>query len=135
MSDALTDISVKTGDNAMPIVASVCDPIIDQFMANVQPTLKRLTDGVYCNLLDAMQDYLKDNAHWNLSNEIERVWRIDLQNENLKKQVNSLEDLLQRCAEFIEPYVDVVDGAYGEPSPNAAMSLLSDIREVLPEGK
>lgn len=44
----------------------------------------------------------------------------------------AIEDLLHRCAEFIEPYVDVVDGAYGEPSPNAAMSLLSAIREVVP---
>lgn len=44
-----------------------------------------------------------------------------------------LEALLHRCADFIEPYSDVVDGAYGEPSPNAAMSLLSDIREVMGE--
>lgn len=48
---------------------------------------------------------------------------------------SQLEDLLERCAGFIENYSDVVDGAYGDPSPNAAMSLLSDIREVLPEGK
>ena len=45
----------------------------------------------------------------------------------------AIEELLQRCAEFIEPYSDVVDGSYGEPSPNAAMSLLSAIREVVPE--
>jgi len=38
-----------------------------------------------------------------------------------------LEELLERCAEFIEPYVDVVDGDYGDPVPNAAMSLLSEI--------
>jgi hypothetical protein len=42
-----------------------------------------------------------------------------------------LEDLLQRCAEFIEPYSDVVDGDSGYPAPNAAMSLLSAISDAL----
>lgn len=40
-----------------------------------------------------------------------------------------LEDLLDRCAEFIEGQVDVVDGDYGEPEPNKAMRLMSAIRE------
>lgn len=57
----------------------------------------------------------------------------DQQPATLRARIATLEALLQSCAEFIEPYVDVVDGAYGEPSPNAAMSLLSDIREVLPD--
>lgn len=51
----------------------------------------------------------------------------------LGRRIDTLEALLQRCADFIEPYSDVVDGSYGEPSPNAAMSLLSAIREVVPE--
>ena len=46
-------------------------------------------------------------------------------------RITDLEELLQRCAEFIEPYADVVDGAYGEPAPNAAMSLLSAINEEI----
>ncbi len=47
-------------------------------------------------------------------------------------RVTTLEALLVSALEFIEPYEDVVDGAYGESSPNAAMSLASAIREVLP---
>ncbi len=46
-----------------------------------------------------------------------------------------LEDLLQRCAEFIEPYSDVVDGDSGYPAPNAAMSLLSAISDALGEAQ
>lgn len=51
----------------------------------------------------------------------------------LSCRVDLLEELLQRVVEYLAPYSDVVDGAYGEPSPNAAMSLLSAIREVVPE--
>jgi hypothetical protein len=43
-----------------------------------------------------------------------------------------LQALLVACAEFIEPYSDVVDGSYGEPAPNAAMNLLSQINEEIP---
>ena len=48
-----------------------------------------------------------------------------------RKTIHELIDLLGRCAEFIEPYADVVDGDYGEPRPNAAMSLLSAINEEI----
>ena len=48
-----------------------------------------------------------------------------------RKTIHELIDLLGRCAEFIEPYSDVSDGAYGEPVPNAAMSLLSAINEEI----
>jgi hypothetical protein len=46
-------------------------------------------------------------------------------------RIKKLEALLADCAEFLEPYSDVVDGSYGEPSPNAAMSLLSEIKEEI----
>jgi hypothetical protein len=42
-----------------------------------------------------------------------------------------LEELLERCAEFIEPYVDVVDGDYGEPEANKAMRLFTKINEEI----
>ena len=50
----------------------------------------------------------------------------------LFRRVVILEDLLERCAEFIDGYVDVVDGDYGEPEPNRAMRLMSEIRELVP---
>jgi hypothetical protein len=42
-----------------------------------------------------------------------------------------LQELLERCAEFIEPYSDVSDGNDGIPVPNAAMALLSEINEEI----
>ena len=54
----------------------------------------------------------------------------------LYRRVLILEDLLDQCAEFIDGYVDIVDGDYGEPEPNKAMRLMSAIREEIPaEGK
>ena len=46
-------------------------------------------------------------------------------------QIAKLTALLVACAEFIEPYSDVSDGAYGDPAPNAAMALLSEINEEI----
>jgi hypothetical protein len=46
-------------------------------------------------------------------------------------RIKRLEALLADCAEFIKPYSDVSDGAYGIPVPNAAMALLSEINEEI----
>lgn len=37
--------------------------------------------------------------------------------------------VLEDVAEFLEGQSDVVDGSYGEPHPNRAMSLLRDVEE------
>jgi hypothetical protein len=42
-----------------------------------------------------------------------------------------LEELLERCAAFLDGYSDVVDGDYGVPEPNEAMRLLSAINEEI----
>jgi hypothetical protein len=47
-------------------------------------------------------------------------------------RIKRLEALLVASAEFIEPYSDISDGAYGIPVPNAAMALMSEILEALP---
>jgi hypothetical protein len=39
--------------------------------------------------------------------------------------------VLHECVEFLDNYVDVVDGEVGEPRPNSAMSLTTEIEEVL----
>jgi hypothetical protein len=49
----------------------------------------------------------------------------------LRKRIARLEADLLECREFLEGYVDVVDGDYGEPSPNRAMRLVTQIDETL----
>ena len=48
-----------------------------------------------------------------------------------RQRILVLEELLERCAEFLDGYSDVVDGDYGEPEPNKAMRLLSEINEEI----
>ena len=45
------------------------------------------------------------------------------------KRIARLESLLQECAEFLDNYIDVVDGPDGKPRPNPAMALFQLIEE------
>lgn len=47
-------------------------------------------------------------------------------------RILELEELLERCADVLDSYSDVIDGDYGIPEPNKAMSLLSEIRKEIP---
>lgn len=40
-------------------------------------------------------------------------------------------DLLERCAEFLDNYVDVNDGEDGQPRPNRAMQLATDVEAAI----
>jgi hypothetical protein len=42
-----------------------------------------------------------------------------------------IQDALEDALEFINPYVDVVDGDYGQPEPNRAMQVTSTILAAL----
>lgn len=45
------------------------------------------------------------------------------------------QDLLDDVREFLDGYIDVTDGDYGEPRPNAAMQLASRIDDFLAKAK
>jgi hypothetical protein len=72
--------------------------------------------------------YGRDNLHATLQSQLDDAAK-HIGQQRLR--IAKLKALLADCAEFIEPYSDVVDGAYGEPAPNAAMSLLSEIKEEI----
>jgi hypothetical protein len=46
---------------------------------------------------------------------------------NEKNEI-TLEATLDEIEQFLEDHEDVIDGPYGEPQPNRAMSLLRDLR-------
>lgn len=52
----------------------------------------------------------------------------------LKRKVAAMTSALQQCEDYLDGRADVVDGSYGEPSPNAEMSLLSEVQEALGKG-
>ena len=43
----------------------------------------------------------------------------------------AMREVLQDCADYLDNYSDVVDACDGTPRPNAAMSLIQRIEEVL----
>lgn len=48
-----------------------------------------------------------------------------------RKSVDALVAALREAVEFVEDHVDVVDGDYGIPAPNRAMSLLPTLQAAL----
>lgn len=48
-----------------------------------------------------------------------------------KSQLGEIMDTLAECSDFLDNYVDVVDGDYGEPRPNRAMSLHSRVESAI----
>jgi hypothetical protein len=47
------------------------------------------------------------------------------------ERIETVEELLDECLEFLDRYADVVDGDYGQPMPNDAMALQTRIEMVL----
>jgi hypothetical protein len=54
-----------------------------------------------------------------------------MSDHDLRKAATTLYYALQEAAEFIEDQVDVVDGDYGQPKPNRAMSLMTVVEDAL----
>ena len=50
---------------------------------------------------------------------------------DLRNTIADLRDLLLDCQAVLDNYTDVVDACDGTPRPNAAMSLMQRIEEVL----
>lgn len=61
----------------------------------------------------------------------DRIRKVEHDNEQAAARIARLESDLNECLEFLEGQADVVDGDYGEPSPNRAMQLVSMIDETL----
>jgi hypothetical protein len=48
-----------------------------------------------------------------------------------EQKAAAMEYALEEALEFIESYVDVVDGDYGQPAPNKAMQVSQTILHAL----
>jgi len=59
----------------------------------------------------------------------------ELANARLIAAAPELLEALEDALEFIEGYADVVDGSYGEPSPNRAMTLVGAIQSAISKAR
>jgi len=84
------------------IVAQVCDAILDKFVERAAGPMRRAADAVYEDLLHSVQDHLKDNASWNLSQDIARCRRVEIEGILLRDKNRDLMACLQEIADMPE---------------------------------
>ena len=63
----------------------------------IAPTLRKVTEDIYEQLLNSVEDYLKSNAVWNIGSEIQRCRAIERENQKLRFLNRELIDAAQGC--------------------------------------
>lgn len=57
----------------------------------LQPILRKAADDFYCAILDATQDYLKENLDWNLKSHVEMLER---ENRDMRQQLHAVDSII-----------------------------------------
>lgn len=76
-------------------VAQAIGPTLDLFVKNAAPAIQRATEQIYERLLYDVQDYLRDNAVWNLGAEIDRCRKVEAENRELRTSQAELVEALR----------------------------------------
>lgn len=93
-------------DNA-ETVAEAIRPALDKFAAAAEPTIRKVAESLYEQLLWATQDYIRENGEWNIGQEIERCRRIEHDNTQLRiRHKEMLSALIHARAALHQHYVD-----------------------------
>ena len=95
----------------------VADDVTGAIEKAVQPLLKQATDSIYTGLLDATQDYLRDNLAFNIT---ERIDAAERQAEYDRRRFNELQSAIVRIA-----------GDYQPDNEKQAPLALSELRQSL----
>ena len=67
-------------------VAEAIRPTLDVFTAKAEPACRKVVEDIYETLLNTVQDYLRENAEWNIGAEIARCRKIEHENTFLRVQ-------------------------------------------------
>jgi hypothetical protein len=59
------------------ITVETIRPTLDKFTASAEPICRAAAEQVYEHFLNSIQDYLRDNAEWNIGAEIDRCRKIE----------------------------------------------------------
>lgn len=78
----------------------VASDVTDAIEKAVQPLLKKAVDDIYGGLLDATQDYLKDNLAFNIASRIDTAEREAAQD---RQRLRALVDEFARIADDYHP--------------------------------
>lgn len=90
----------------------VADDVTGAIEKAVQPLLKKAVDDIYGGLLDATQDYLKDNLAFNIASRISTAEREEYASrrraEVAEKRVAELEAAIRKDAARFEHCADMI---------------------------
>lgn len=75
-------------------VADAIGSTLDAFVKASSPRIRRVTEDIYEHLLNDVQNYLRDNAEWNIGAEIDRCRVIEVHNLELRTVKAELLDAL-----------------------------------------
>lgn len=74
-------------------VAEAIGPTLAMFVQKAEPSIRKASEELYEQLLYSVQDYLRENAEWNLGAEIDRCRAIERDNVQLMLRNEELIDL------------------------------------------
>lgn len=76
-------------------VAEAIRPTLDAFTVAADPYCRKAAEDIYERLLGMTQDYLRENAEWNIGEDIRRCRRIELDNLKLRERNRDLAEALK----------------------------------------
>jgi len=88
-------------------LAEAIGPTLDLFVKQSAAAIQRATDEIYERLLYGVQDYLKDNAEWNLGAEIDRCQKIEADNRDLRASQAELVEALREVTAELGEFADI----------------------------
>jgi hypothetical protein len=103
----------------------VADDVTGAIEKAVQPLLKKAVDEVYSGLLEATQDYLKDNLAFNIASRISAAER---EAAIARESNRALIDAIQSLQGAITDLINDSEGVYGlhrngDPAPWSELTL------------
>jgi len=112
-------------------VAAAIRPTLDQFVSKAEPFCRKVAEEIYEQLLYTTQDYLRDNAEWNIGAEIDRCRKIEHDNTQLRIRNQEVEQALAGLTDIM---ARAESNASGTPDWDVVSSRVKYARHVLAKG-
>lgn len=90
------DLVETAQQSAQDQIDAACDTMLTGIVRRSEPILQKAVEQFYDRLLGDVQEYLIDNAKWNLRSEIERCVEINRRNAELVETNHRLQLQAQR---------------------------------------
>lgn len=108
--------------------ANLIRPTLDAFVSKVDPYIRKVTDEIYEQFLNGVQDYLRENGEWNIGQEIERCRKIEHDNTMLRMRNIDLENALRGLTDILNT---AESNASGNPEWDVVSSRVTYARHVM----